>query len=266
MPLNVMTSPSVKHAAQQPEQQQQKECPPQAGLEVKDFEENTQLILEASQGNVEGVRRLLSRGANVDSQNIYGYTALTTALVKGFTQIAFDLLDAGANVHISSLEGLTPLHMAAIHCDESMVSKIVGCGAFLGAQDEEGDSLVHWVVREGKRDILSFLINKSVHLDTKNEDGETSLHLAAALGDEIMVELLLKNGASPSVKDNEGLTPFDHAKDNSHFKVARLLAKESRQNNPRHNPYRRSCGDTHGEYERKVMSQHLPKLSPPNFC
>ena len=46
-----MTSPSVKHAAQQ--QPQPQEVSPLGGLEVRDFEENTLLILAASKGNVE---------------------------------------------------------------------------------------------------------------------------------------------------------------------------------------------------------------------
>jgi len=272
-----MTTPSTSHATSQQQQQEEQQGSgrPQVGLDDRDFEENTLLIRETAKGNIDAVTSLLARKANPNAQNIYGYTALLTALANGFVNIALLLLDFGASVHISTLEGLSALHLAAIHCDDSMLEKLLQCGAFLGVQDEEGDSLFHWVVREQKSDILSFLITKApTFLDTQNEDGETPLHLAASLGEEAAAETLLKSGANPAIKDVTGLTPAEHALENSHFKIAHMLSKGrkgSKGSNSRHEPYRRSCGDTHGEYERKYhMPQHIPSdisIPPPaHFC
>lgn len=269
-----MTTPSTSHATTQQQEEQQGAGRPQEGLDDRDFEENTILIREAAKGNVEAVTSLVTSGANPNAQNIYGYTALLTALANGFTQIAQILLDYGASVHISTLEGLSALHLATIHCNETMLEKLLQCGAFLGVQDEEGDTLYHWAVREGKQDILSFLISKTTSfLDSQNEDGETPLHFAAAFGDEGIVEILLNNGATPDIKDGSGLTPVEHALENSHYKIGHMLSKGrkgSSNHNHRHEPYgssnqRRSCGDVHGEYERKRRSlpQHLSsELSP----
>lgn len=264
-----MTTPSTSHATTQQQEEQQGTGRPLAGLDDCDFEENTQLIRDTAQGNIDSVTALLTSGASPNAQNIYGYTALLTALANGNAKLAQVLLDFGASVHISTLEGLSALHLAAIHCDETMMEKLLQCGAFLGAQDEVGDTLFHWVVREEKSDILSFLLAKApTLLDTQNEDGETPLHLAAALGEEATVETLLRSGANPAIKDVTGLTAAEHALDNSHFKIAHILSKGrkgSKGSAPRHEPYRRSCGDTHGEYERKY---HMPKristeISPP---
>jgi len=259
MPFN-MTTPFNSHATQQ---EIQPELPsPSGGLEERDFEENTPLLRATAQGDEESVKALLSRGANPDSQNVYGYTALLTALSKGFSKICMILLGFGASVHISTVEGLSALHMAAIHCDEPMLEKILQCGAFLGVQDEEGDTLLHWAVREGKRHILSFTLSKTPAVDTRNEDGETALHFAASFGEEAMVELLFKHGANPAIKDSNGLTPADHALENSHHKVAHFLKGMKQSNSSRHEPYRRSCGDVHSEYERKRVSQHITAEIP----
>jgi ankyrin repeat protein len=270
-----MTTPSNSHATQQQEKQQESRVP-QVGLDARDFEENTQLIRETAKGNIEEVTALLVKGAYPDAQNIYGYTALLTALANGFDKVAQVLLDSGASVHISTLEGESALHLAAMYCNESMMEKLLQCGAFLGVQDEEGDTLFHWVIREGKSETLSFLIAKApTFLDKQNEDGETPLHLAASLGEEETVETLLKGGASASIKDGTGLTPADHAFENSHYKIAHILSKANRNNkgnsNQRHEPYhRRSCGDIHGEYERKYhMPQHISPRelsSPTHLC
>jgi len=267
-----MTTPSTSHATTQQQEEQQGSGRPLAGLDDRDFEENTSLIRETAKGNIEAVTALLTSGANPNAQNIYGYTALLTALANGNAKIAQALLDFGASVHISTLEGLSALHLAAIHCDETMMEKLLQCGAFLGVKDEEGDTLFHWVVREAKPEILSFLLSKApTFLDSQNEDGETPLHLAAALGEEAAVETLLKSGASTSIKDATGLTPAEHALDNSHYKIAHMLSKGrkgSKGSNPRHEPYRRSCGDIYGEYERKHMPQQIPSelSSPTNLC
>jgi len=264
-----MTTPSTSHATTQQQEEQQGSGRPQAGLDDRDFEENTSLIRETAKGNLDAVTSLVASGANPNAQNIYGYTALLTALANGYTQIAQILLDCGASVHISTLEGLSALHLAAIHCNETMLEKLLQCGAFLGVQDEEGDTLFHWAVREGKQETLSFLISKTTSfLDTQNEDGETPLHFAASFGEEGIVETLLKNGATPDIKDINGLTPVEHALENSHFKIGHMLSKgrKGSNHNHRHEPYRRSCGDVHGEYERKRRSlpQHLSsELTPP---
>jgi len=263
-----MTTPSTSHATTQQQEEQQGSVRPLAGLDDRDFEENTQLIRETAQGNIEAVTALLTSKANPNAQNIYGYTALLTALANGNAEMAQVLLDFGASVHIATLEGLSALHLAAIHCDETMMEKLLQCGAFLGVQDEVGDTLYHWVVREEKSDILSFLLSKApTFLDTQNEDGETPLHLAAALGEEETVDTLLKNGANPAIKDVTGLTAAEHALDNSHYKIGHMLSKgrKGSKSNLRHEPYRRSCGDTHGEYERKFHNPQRisTELSPP---
>jgi len=264
-----MTTPSTSHATTQQQEEQRESCP-QVGSEDRDFEENTPLLRETAKGNLDAVTSLLVQGANLNAQNIYGYTPLLTALANGLTKIALILLEHGASVHISTLEGLSALHLAAIHCDGTMLEKLLECGAFLGVQDEAGDTLLHWAIREEKPDILSFLLSKSTSLlDTQNEDGETPLHMAAAFGEEGTVETLLKNGATPDIRDVNGLTPAEHALENSHYRIHHMLSKGSKKgsNSHRHEPYRRTCGDVHGEYERKRMSQqhhnHSAELAPP---
>lgn len=74
------------------------------GVDTRDLEENTPLITAADAGQVETVSQLLDNGANVNSQNVYGYTPLLSALSRGHLQVATTLVQRGANVHLTSVE------------------------------------------------------------------------------------------------------------------------------------------------------------------
>jgi len=284
------------HATTTTTQQEKQQLSPFISSSFINYEENSPLNIAVSEGNEDEVRRLLDNNNNdtdnhsnnrdnkdINSQNIYGYTPLLTALSKGYTKLAFMLIEAGSNVHISTLEGLSPLHMAAIHCDECTILKLLQNGAFLNTQDEVGDSVLHWVIRENNVNMLSLLLGGGgnvgiICVDIKNEDGETPLHLAASFGEEPLVELLVKHGACIDIKDNLGLTPTDHALENSHYKVAHVLSKMGTGGRKHHGtPYRRNCGGdmVHNniEYEKKhkninnITSAISTEVPPPsNFC
>ena len=55
------------------------------------------------------VEYLLRRGANVDYQDVTGYTALTHAAVGGNVAIVKALIDANASVNVQDNQGMTAL-------------------------------------------------------------------------------------------------------------------------------------------------------------
>src|SRR5947208_918863 len=70
------------------------------------------LALAAWNGNVETLRVLLGRGADVRLPGANGWTALHVAAGWGKTEAARVLLDAGADANASAPCGFTPLGMA----------------------------------------------------------------------------------------------------------------------------------------------------------
>jgi hypothetical protein len=73
---------------------------------------NTALHYAAREGNIEIVRLLLDRRANVNMRSSNGLTPLHLALRYGFLDIARLLIDYGANRDIQDDEGKTPFDLA----------------------------------------------------------------------------------------------------------------------------------------------------------
>lgn len=145
-------------------------------------------LMEASQeGQVELVKFLLSKGANVHATTATGDTALTYACENGHTDVASLLLDAGADLEHESEGGRTPLMKAA---------------------------------RAGHFCSVRFLISKGADVNraTTNND-HTVLSLACAGGHLPVVELLLSHGADPSHKLKDNSTSLIEASKGGHGKV-----------------------------------------------
>lgn len=70
------------------------------------------LIEEAKAGNVEGVRRELDNGADVNQLDNGHDTALTWSSYNGHTEVVRLLLDRGADITITNGGGSTPLKLA----------------------------------------------------------------------------------------------------------------------------------------------------------
>lgn len=75
-------------------------------------------------GNVDAVKHLLSKGADVNASDAGGATALHLALWKGYDDIALLLLDNGASVQSMSQEGMTPLDIAIMRENRPIIDAI----------------------------------------------------------------------------------------------------------------------------------------------
>ncbi len=75
-------------------------------------------------GNLEAVKYLVSKGADVNAQDSGGATALHLAAWKGFTPIALYLIDNGASGSTMSKDGMTPLDIALIKENKEIAEAI----------------------------------------------------------------------------------------------------------------------------------------------
>ena len=145
----------------------------------------------ASKDQIEAVRAALSRGADVETVDFLGDTALHNAADAGHESIVRLLLANGAKVDARDASGETALHLAAWRDHHRVAQLLLASGAQTDATEERY--------------------------------GLTPLHCAAWRGHEATVDVLLANGASAHAKDEYGRTPLRLARRGRHSKVADTL-------------------------------------------
>lgn len=97
------------------------------------LQKDAKLIEAASDGSLERVATLLSRGANVNVRDKWGWTALSMAAYGGHESIAKLLLACGADIEIEDVDGDSPLDLATnrghtavvIAIEEERASRVV---------------------------------------------------------------------------------------------------------------------------------------------
>lgn len=153
-----------------------------------------EMIWQASQGNLDAVRELLSKGVSINAQRPKdGMTALHWAAQKGDASLVIGLMRLGADLKIKNHEGKTALQLAAGF----------GKKAVVGAMLQRADNV---------QELVNIADNK----------GQTPLHWAAWENHEGVVVLLLGYGAATNAQDGNGATPLSWARSES---IARLLLK-----------------------------------------
>jgi hypothetical protein len=192
------------------------QAPPLSALELD-------LRQAAAAGDAKRTAALLKQGANPNSADSEGVTALMIALVgdvervraiaekgvagawqKGLKKViramrgdlatARALLDHGANVNAATPRGITPLALACLG---------------------------------GKRELVSLLLERGAEVDARAKRGETALMVASVAGHNPIVTLLLEHGADPTLQSEDGITAVVAAILGGHPDTAQLLTKAS---------------------------------------
>ncbi len=162
-------------------------------------------------GTISELKELIKKGADVNTPNIQGETALLNALFgfynyKKYINVMY-LLDIGANVNLKGKGAgpggiTTPLHKAIYFTQ------------FVYKTDKD---------KSYAEKILQELIKRGALVSAQDEYGKTPLHLAAEHNHLYAARLLIKSGSKVMPKDKSGKTPLDYAESADMIK----LLKES---------------------------------------
>ena len=115
------------------------------------------LIFASQDGNINLVRMLLAKGADVNAQNQEGATALMFAIIKGDTKIVKLLLDRDADVNAQGEDGFTALMFASENGHAEVVELLLAKGADVNAQNQEGATALMFASENGHAEVVELL-------------------------------------------------------------------------------------------------------------
>ena len=163
----------------------------------------------AERGDLEAVRSLLRQGADVNTAQPDGMTALHWAASANDIEIATTLLYAGATVRSTTrVGGYTPLHLASQGGHAEMASLILERGADPDVFTATGVTAMHFAAEADAAGVIKELTAHGGDVDARDAFAErTPLMFAAVRGADAAVRALLEAGADVSlvtrVKDYE---------------------------------------------------------------
>jgi ankyrin repeat protein len=166
----------------------------------------------AMQGDRETVRGLLKSGADVNSAQGDGMTALHWAASKDDVELAKMLLYAGANARATTrLGAYTPLLMAARNGNAAMIDALVRGGADPNGATSNGTTPLMLAAASGQTNAVTMLLDHKADIDATEVKGETALMFAAAYGRAEVIRALAARGANVRVTTKTvDLAAFTH--------------------------------------------------------
>jgi ankyrin repeat protein len=195
-------------------------------INATDYNGNTALIDACNHGQLEAIKLLITRGADLNGNaspilSVFNSPYLAQALAswtgKQSDPTSFmplmvkELVQAGADVNFQTKEGIAPLFTAICEGYEEIVDILLEAGANPNLIGVVGMSCSFL---DGTRSFLSF-----------NEYSQftTPLTLAIFTGQTKIVEKLLRLGADVTIKDKKNRLPIDIAIQEGHTKIIELL-------------------------------------------
>ena len=172
--------------------------------------------------------KLILAGANVDTQDDFGKTALMLAVFRGndVIEVIQTLINLDANVNII-INRQTALIWAVLRGDPEIVKLLINAKATLNFQDEFGRNALMEAVLNGYTEIVILLLDAGAELNAKDNNGYTALTLAVSKDYTEIAKLLINAGADLNIEDRDGQTALMWAKDLGNTEIVELLESKS---------------------------------------
>ena len=155
------------------------------------------------------VRALVEAGANVNSQQLDGATALHWAVHYDNESMVTWLIDEGANASAETRYGVTPLALACINSNAAVVEALLAAGADPNTTQSEGETALMTAARTGGVDAVRVLLKHGADVNAQDTwRGQTALMWAMAQRHALVAQLLIDFGADVHARSKGGFTPL----------------------------------------------------------
>ena len=136
--------------------------------------------------------KMIKSSENINIKNREGYSLLHS-FIYGNVELIKGLIKRGANINIKGFHNITPLHRAVMDTiGKTITVKILlNSGADPNCQDGSEETPLHrtaWI----KRDLsnLKLLINAGGDINIRNNEGETLLDMAKKLNNTMVTQFI----------------------------------------------------------------------------
>ena len=150
------------------------------------------LVAAAHANRTKDIETLLSKGADIDSRDHDGETALIRAAMMNHPEAAEFLIEKGADVNAADRNNKTPLMYASKHERSSrIIFQLLHNGARVNDQNDYGQTALMEAVKNGRTETARILLENNADIHLKNKSGEAAYMLAR---DKEIKILFLKKG------------------------------------------------------------------------
>ncbi|MEG2048930.1 MAG: ankyrin repeat domain-containing protein [Comamonas sp.] len=134
---------------------------PGIDLNLANRQGETPLMLAAIKGNLELVKKLAERGADINREGWAPLHYAASAGLEHSVAIASYLLEHSAYIDAASPNGSTPLMLAAQYSSEAMVKLLIQEGADVSLRNQQNFTAVDFA-RKSERDFMVQLLSTTV--------------------------------------------------------------------------------------------------------
>ena len=197
-----------------------------------------ELLKAAKNGDLQTVTNYISKGADVNSKDYFGATALMSAAYRGFTEIVKILIEHGADVNARDHDGNTALDKTPLNPQNGkkmleIAKLLLEHGADVNSKDRYGATALSYAAGAGFTEMVKLLLKYGADINAKSYGGyppgieaageKIALMHAAARGHIETVNVLLEHGADVNAKNEYGKTASKLASERGHKEIAKLL-------------------------------------------
>lgn len=135
------------------------------------------------------------------------------------------LLDAGADINSRDKNGLSALHLASLNDQSPILEELIKRGANIEIKDKYGCTPLMVAANSGKINNVETLLLHGANVHATDEEDATAITAAAQYGYNEIVSLLLKYGADPHKKCKLGLSAIGIAQQTGLKDTVELMEK-----------------------------------------